>query len=72
MGQCKDCKWMDEPGEFAKCNAPQNIIGTESGFDVVARRWTHCTTQRSEGWFAAWLTKSCGKAGRWFEPKETK
>ncbi len=73
MKLCKDCKWMKDPGEFAKCTAPQNIEcapGTLTGFaEEPQYKITYCSTQRRLKMFDAWLLKRCGQAGKWFEPK---
>ena len=68
---CRDCKWMVEPGELAKCNAPLNYAPYLTGFEKYPRNFTYCSTQRSAGWLYSWLTDStCGKTGRWFVAKE--
>lgn len=71
---CRDCKWMREPGAFAKCTAqlnPANSGDAFTGFDgpsMDAKRY--CATQRMHDRFDAFLLGRCGKYGRWFEPKE--
>lgn len=67
MKLCTDCKWSEYPGEFMRCRAPQNAIGT--GFHY---RWPFARHHRQTGFLENWLIfggQFCGKAGRWWEPK---
>jgi hypothetical protein len=68
MKTCKDCKWIADPGPFAKCNAPQNMKAP-TGYAV--RRWDYCEVHReAPAWFPLDILYGlCGKRGRWFEPK---
>jgi hypothetical protein len=80
MKLCTDCKWMTNPGYYAMCDAPKNIMGApglsgvpETGMDPrvpdgIVRRWIYCTTQRGMSRFAAYASRSCGPQGRWWEP----
>lgn len=76
MKLCKNCKWMREPGKFAKCVAPQNMR-RDTQYDAVGfpdttmtPKFVYCSTQRGSGW-DAWILgvmiDSCGN-GRWFVP----
>jgi len=68
---CKDCKWMENPGEFAACTHPKQKrkdFGM-TGFEIEWRRWKYCSLQRQEGIFDRYLMGTCGKGGRWWEPK---
>jgi hypothetical protein len=72
---CKDCKWCVEPGEFAKCDAPQNRYKPLTGFKS-RRRWDYCGTHRGSGgtfgfldYIFAGLGQLCGPQGRWWTPK---
>lgn len=62
---CKDCKWVEGSGEYAKCNAPSNIIGSGT------RNFDHCTFHRQNamGPIICRLYQTCGRSGRWWEPK---
>ena len=68
---CKDCKWMRDPGEFAKCEAPQNMTSDiRTGFEAVRRRWTHCNIHREGSPFPLDMIYGlCGNSGRWWEAK---
>ena len=78
---CVDCKWMRDPGEFARCLAPQNTRVevdpggmNATGFKDETRtrtyqRFTFCATQRY-GWrIEAILFNVCGPQGRWWTPR---
>ena len=68
MKKCEDCKYHKPEeevamlgddlaaNEFAKCICPKNT-------------GKYCILSRMDGWFESWMFKSCGKRGRWFEPK---
>ena len=79
---CRDCKWVSNPGPFAVCEAPQNYkdtfsaqIAKRTGFEAPIEKerkgyWS-CTIQRSENFLFCRLPPyTCGKEGRWFEPKQ--
>lgn len=72
---CKDCKWMRDPGEFARCEAPQNVLKINSvalvGFeDRLSFRYKFCATHRDSGWIICRLIdKTCGREGRWWKAK---
>lgn len=73
---CKDCKWCKEPGEFAKCRAPQNerkgTASKRTGFEKKEYVYDYCHIQRDSllgGWIKCRLKGSCGKEGRWWEKK---
>ena len=69
---CKDCKWVRDPGQFAKCDAPQNIKNpSKTGFKENERRWDYCSVHReSPAWFPFdILYRLCGTRGRWWEAK---
>jgi hypothetical protein len=34
----------------------------------VFYRWTHCELHREDGPITSRLVKTCGRAGRWFQP----
>jgi hypothetical protein len=66
---CKDCKWVKDPGEFAKCTCPalmQNVTGYENTPQIG-----YCEIQRDAGWFWSLIAPGgrCGKAGHYFEPR---
>lgn len=61
---CSNCKWMTEPGTWAKCVAPQVTVPT--GFDTGR----YCSIQRGDSFLMAVMMGSCGPRGRWFAPKD--
>lgn len=74
MKLCKDCKWVREPGNYAKCAAPKNIDKRVelTGFrDDAEVRWRYCSTLREFNWIEALFFDGCGKSGKWYEPKES-
>lgn len=77
MKFCKDCKHsFDLESTFPKCKAPENFqVKTEylvSGDRTNCFRWMYCETQRKSGWLEARIDNSCGREGRWFEPRNQK
>lgn len=73
MKLCKDCKWAFGASGFCSvviCNHPNN---RESTSDRVAGkqryRLKYCELQRRLTWFSSVIEGTCGKSGRWFEPK---
>ena len=71
MKLCKDCRWVADPGAFAKCKAPQNVTAASklTGFRDEPT-WIYCTTQRQGGFLMSLMMGSCGKSGRWFAPRD--
>lgn len=78
---CKDCKYCELADEFsdfesqiryAKCGYPVKIhISPLSGKqEIVKSQWKYCSVLRGCGLLVSFMTKSCGKRGRWFEPKD--
>jgi len=69
---CKDCKYLSvnldhrDPLDFAKCNAPLNLLTNPVTGDKK-HKWIFCQTMRDD---SGWFSKSCGKSARWFEPKD--
>lgn len=61
---CKDCKWMRDPGRFARCEAPQNFTDSATGFETLVAKYTYCSAQRMDAF------DSCRRSGDWFEPRE--
>lgn len=80
MKLCKDCKFCVDPGEFARCEAPQNETRSRSvtssmvtGEAIERRsegwRWIYCSTQR-DGWYLdALVTRACGQRARWWQAR---
>lgn len=72
---CVDCKYSAARGCYPNaallCKHPKNtltLVDVVTGLKTVEPIYEHCSTQRSDGTF--WLlSRSCGKPGRWFEPK---
>jgi hypothetical protein len=67
MKNCKDCKWVVNPGEFARCACPRgmsNRTGFEKTCDIA-----YCSIQRDAGWLWSRVAPNgrCGRAGYWFE-----
>jgi len=76
MKTCATCRWMVEPGEFAKCEAPKNRVRAASsdptgfGRDREAEwRWSSCSIQRTGGLLDMILARICGRDGWWWEPR---
>ena len=67
MKLCKECKWMREPGEFAQCVAPKNMLNDYTGFGNHVPRFKYCSSHRIGGGLFPYLERGCGKQGRWFE-----
>lgn len=63
---CRDCKWMREPGAYAKCVAPQNLKPLLTGFEAEAelRKYVFCSTHRST---ISTGPDDCGSEGLLFE-----
>lgn len=67
MKLCKDCKWMREPGEFAKCVAPRELsVPIRTGFETPPV--IHCSTARDD--IARYNPELCGPDGNLWEPME--
>jgi len=67
---CSTCKWMENPGEFSECANPNQCKKEVlTGFENEWRRWKYCFIQRQEGFIMRYLMQTCGKGGRWWEPK---
>ena len=72
---CTNCKWVKDAGtEFPTCHAPQGAdVGARlAGVVPVKTRWMFCKIQRMDVWLWAIALNTCGRRGRWFQPKETK
>ena len=70
MKLCKDCKWCSEEDNWYYCNHPKNlkkITSLVTGKTKTTQTIAFCSTQRSG---SSWWCGTCGKQGRWFEPKE--
>jgi hypothetical protein len=73
MKLCKDCRWVKNPGEFARCTRPSSSdpTGFHDGPQIH-----YCEIQRDAGWFTilfiGWSFKGnlCGRSGRFWQPKE--
>jgi hypothetical protein len=70
---CADCKWVDftKSHYYSYCEGPH----IKFHYDVVSGKSTpldnSCNVQRSDGWLSSRMMGQCGKAGRFFQPKET-
>jgi hypothetical protein len=69
---CKDCKWCEEDAgdmkeTFSKCKCPKGL-NTITGFEKYAR-FTYCDILRKNGYLMSIFFGTCGKYGKWFEPK---
>ena len=80
MKLCVDCRHcvLDKNPRFHECHAPQNaegrvlpcgVMGTALAVDDCWR-WNFCSTHRDDGWWTSHNLGTCGKRGRWWEPKE--
>ena len=81
-GQCKHCQLADfrevkAQQEFANCHAPKNkvlkkVVNAYTGEVTMEMGWIdeYCNSHREDGFFASRQFNSCGRKGKWFEPKE--
>ncbi len=64
---CKDCRWCSGGEGFERCGSPQN---TKTVVDLVTGNarpsFSFCSSQRDS---AIDSNDTCGREGRWFEPK---
>lgn len=72
MKLCKDCKWVevkrDMPEGVWLCNAPSNT--SQDLVDGESKRLTSlCREARKDDLTPEGEIKSCGRSGRWWEPK---
>ena len=76
MRLCKDCRrcaphpLFEEEGlsfRHAKC-IRRHEIDYVSGGEIDTG--DYCSAERSGGWFDSLILGSCGKRGRYFEPKD--
>jgi hypothetical protein len=67
-GQCIDCRFFqpsDDPERFpvlAKCIRPDPRVG-------IPLRNCYCDSDRRDAWPVSVFFGSCGRGGRFFEPK---
>ncbi len=70
---CRDCKWCEGAGSFAKCRAPAGRKRTvqRTGFEERNEyaKWKYCDIQREDAFILAYVMGSCGKQARWWERK---
>jgi hypothetical protein len=65
-------------GETAECLSPRNVderatkaldvVGTIRGKQPAQLRYKYCAIQRGDNLLESWLSATCGRQGRWFEP----
>ena len=67
MKLCKDCIHV-YPASWI-CDCPKNIVESDVN-GKTAHRLTYCESQRKHGFMLCRLLNTCGKEGRWWEPKE--
>lgn len=78
---CRDCRWCEGNTKYASCEAPQNFkrdlkehARKAAGFPYTPERnrRSHmlCVDQRFAPSVFAWLSRTCGTQGRWWQPKE--
>ena len=67
---CNECKHsVVALCSFLECHAPKNEkISLISG--NVNYRWVYCISHREDIWPLNVLYRTCGRSGRWFEPKD--
>ena len=73
MKLCKDCKWYrhEEAGRY-RHRCARNMLGVSAMVLVTGEDGTYpswCDLERCYGWFQARVENTCGKEGRWWEPK---
>lgn len=66
MKTCKDCKFSGGGGTM--CKHPNNLVPdlVEGGNKI---RWL-AESNREDGIILMILFRTCGKIGRWYEPRE--
>lgn len=73
MKLCKDCKHVDivENGydSYYLCNSPKRGYTIDEVTGEKAYNFVFCTTQRADPAIISFIYKTCGKSGRFFEPK---
>lgn len=69
MRLCKDCKHSIDPHfslQFLRCSKSVDKVDVCTG----KTKYNFCSYARFEPHWLSFLVNSCGKRGRWFEPKE--
>ena len=66
MKLCKDCKHC----KYDQCDAPKNLNHIDRVSGGTKRRWSSCSLHLEDGVLTSFMLKTCGKRGRWFEPKD--
>lgn len=69
---CTNCRWSRTLGAYPTCHAPQGRWAVEylSGSTSTEMDWEFCNIQRADIWPIAVVMRTCGRSGRWFQPKE--
>ena len=63
---CSECKWCIKGWE---CDSPRTPRSVDLVTGIVAKRWTMCSSHRDDWYIVSLIFSSCGKRGRWWEPK---
>lgn len=69
MKLCKDCTHYMKRGEWSnydRCNR-KNLIDPSVNNEMTKL----CHIQREDGWLFARFENTCGREGRFFQPKDT-
>lgn len=79
MGLCKECKnfikasFNDEQNQarFSKCRRTLDPLHASNfvGHQPDGEDMKFCSMERMHGWLDARIFKTCGREGRYFEPK---
>lgn len=77
---CANCKFSEPPpegGYLYRCRAPQNKIYSRSSERLASTlpyeptwHYTLCGIHREDGILSMFFRGTCGRVGRWFQPKE--
>jgi hypothetical protein len=70
MKLCSDCRWVKDPGEFAQCVKPRFLDPSTGEGRPNRHGIRYCFLLREDGWFISMMMGWCGRAGRFFEPRE--
>jgi len=71
---CKDCIYCInlENEEFLKCSCKKNPTKTDYATGKKSLRWSFCSILREHNFISMYFFGTCGKTGRYFEPKREK
>jgi hypothetical protein len=69
MKLCKDCKFYDGGGQYSMCQRTIKIrLSPVTGYIYFKDYWD-CDLSRKCSFLEVFLFKTCGKSGKYWEPK---